>query len=68
MYKRQATALQGSSTMRRVRTLAISLAALFIGAIFYAHNVRAEDARGGQSLHTISNAAAIDATRGQVRA
>jgi hypothetical protein len=34
---------------RRVRTLAVSLTAVLVGASLYAHNVRADDGCGGQS-------------------
>ena len=37
------TQVQTLSKARRARTLALSLTALFIGATFYAHNVRAHD-------------------------
>lgn len=47
MQKHQA--LHSISKARRVRTLAVSLTALLLGASFYAHNVRAEDGCGGQS-------------------
>ena len=40
--------IQPLSNARRVRTLAGSLAVLFIGGAFYAQNVRAEDACGTQ--------------------
>ena len=67
MYKPTAKALQGNSKTRRARTLAISLGALFIGASFYAHHVRAET-RSGPGLHPDSNAGAFEAPRGQARA
>ncbi len=40
---------QAVSTLRRARTLAISLTALLLGASFYAHNVRADDTCGAQA-------------------
>jgi hypothetical protein len=45
MYK---TRTHSISKTRRVRTLAVSLSALLVGASLYAHNVRAEGC-GGQS-------------------
>ena len=51
------------SVNRRATTLAISLAALLVGAAFYARNVRAEEAHAGQGASTFS----IHSAAGDVR-